>query len=350
MSAELERARRAEPAWDEVRERRVLARVLAEKHEGARRRARARIAVGAGAVAIAAAVALAWIVREPDAPVVAETTPAEVVVPGAAAAATGRIALRDGSEVELGEDARVEIEVQGPVEVRIAQHAGRARYVVSQRPERAFVVVAGDVEVVVRGTRFVVQVAPPWAEVEVEEGRVEVRRAGEVRALSIGESMRVPLTDPEIEPEVETVTATESESEAAPPVVRRRERAEEREIAIETLLGQADEARRAGRLDDAARALRAAIGQHREDPRVATALFTLGRVERSRGRDVAAAEAFESAYERDPGAILAEDALAESAVSWAAAGRSERARSAAQRYLARHPAGEYVDRVRHLAE
>lgn len=346
MSAELERARRAEPAWDEVRERRVLARVLAEKHEGARRRARARIAVGAGAVAIAAAVALAWIVREPDAPLVAESPPAEVVAPEPTAPGTGRIALRDGSEVELGEDARVEIEVQGPVEVRIAQHAGRARYVVSHRPERAFVVVAGDVEVVVRGTRFVVQVAPPWAEVEVEEGRVEVRRAGEVRALSIGESMRVPLVDPETEAEAETAT----ESETAPPVVRRRERAEEREIAIETLLGQADEARRAGRLDDAARALRAAIGQHREDPRVATALFTLGRVERSRGRDVAAAEAFESAYERDPGAILAEDALAESAVSWAAAGRPERARSAAQRYLARHPAGEYVDRVRHLAE
>jgi transmembrane sensor len=119
---------------------------------------------------------------------------------------------------------------------------------------------------------------------------------------------------------------------------------------MEQMLAEADAARRAGRLEDASRALRAAIAAHAEDPRAATALFLLGRVERTRGRDAAAAEAFEAGYARDPDAVLAEDALAEAAVSWSAASRSERAREAARRYLARYPAGEYADRVRHLAE
>ena len=100
---------------------------------------------------------------------------------------------------------------------------------------------------------------------------------------------------------------------------------------------------------DASRALSTAIDALGRDPRSATALFTLGRVERTRGRHVAAANAFESAYERDPGAILAEDALAEATVSWADAGRTERARAGAERYLSHYPAGQYLERVRRAA-
>ncbi|MDQ3032245.1 MAG: hypothetical protein M3Y87_07505, partial [Myxococcota bacterium] len=67
-------------------------------------------------------------------------------------------------------------------------------------------------------------------------------------------------------------------------------------------------------------------------------------------RDAIAAEAFERSYAEAPHGALAEDALAEAAVSWSAAGRRERARDVARRYLALHPSGLYVDRVRHLAE
>lgn len=119
---------------------------------------------------------------------------------------------------------------------------------------------------------------------------------------------------------------------------------------MESLLGDADRARRAGQLDEAVRALEIAVAAHASDPRAATALFTLGRVERRRGRDAAAALAFGRAYEQDPNAVLAEDALAEAAVSWAAAGRAARAREAATRYLTRFPSGEYVTRVRRLAD
>lgn len=119
---------------------------------------------------------------------------------------------------------------------------------------------------------------------------------------------------------------------------------------MDSLLAEADLARRAGRLDEAARALRAAIAEHSSDPRVSTALFSLARVERRRGRDAAAAQAFERSYAADPDAVLAEDALAEAAVSWAACGRADRARADAARYLERFPSGVYVERVRALVE
>src|SRR5690606_34974139 len=65
------------------------------------------------------------------------------------------------------------------------------RYRVSRRPRRAFVVQARDVAVHVRGTRFVVRVGEDAVEVEVEEGRVEVTRAGASSMLIAGDSLRV---------------------------------------------------------------------------------------------------------------------------------------------------------------
>lgn len=340
MDADLEEARRAEPPWDPLRERRVLARIDAARV----RRAHVRRAVGrwavAGAAAAAAAIALVWLIPWTDAP-----THARVQEPAAAPSVAdgGRLTLVDGSEVELEPDARVEVLSQTDDEVAIAHHAGEARYVVSHRPERAFVVHAADVAVHVRGTRFVVRRSPEMIEVEVEQGRVEVTRGETSSLLSAGDAIRMRLEEPPAPDEPET----HAEPEPAPA----RAEAPPRAIpSMDRLLADADVARRAGRLDDAARALRTAVASHRNDPRAFTALFTLARVERRRGREAAAAEAFERAYSRDPNAILAEDALAEAAVSWAACGRPERARGAATRYLQRFPAGEYVERVRTFVE
>ena len=360
MSTEIERARRAEPAWDEVRERRVLTRVLSERGARARRAAQLRRAglVGAVLAAAAAIVVVADVASAPE---------------RATEDRSGRIALSEGSEIELEEGARVEVATEGPSEVRIVQAAGEARYVVSHLPARRFVVVCGNVEVVVRGTRFVVRRESDAVEVEVEEGRVEVIRGAEHSLLTRGESIRI--TDADVERGVERIDLAPSEvapSEGAemegeesieaeaiedevaiavPPAEEGEDAVSERRrpLDVDALLRQADAARRDGRLADASRALSTAIDALGRDPRSATALFTLGRVERTRGRHVAAANAFESAYERDPGAILAEDALAEATVSWADAGRTERARAGAERYLSHYPAGQYLERVRRAA-
>ncbi|UJR82807.1 FecR domain-containing protein [Sandaracinus amylolyticus] len=352
MSVDLEQARRAEPDWDELRERRVLTRVLAARGEGAARRRRARVGIAFGAgVAVAAALALVWL--RPAAQPSRGDAIATVAVEGEAGTSRpARLSLRDGSEVFLASSADVRVESESEGAVRIAQLAGEARYVVSHRPERSFVVVLEDVEVRVRGTQFVVRRGELDVEVEVEEGRVEVARGDDASMLGAGEALRVrmradePVVEPEVAPEP-VIEAIEPEPETSS--IERAPRPARRE-SIEALLAQADEARRAGRLDDAARALRAATTAEPRDPRVATAFFTLGRVERARARDAAAAEAFEAAFARAPHGALAEDALAEAAVSWSAAGRRERARVAAQRYLELHPSGLYAERVRHLAE
>lgn len=359
MDAELDEARRAEPAWDALREQRVLARVKEVREARARaRRVRRRALAAGGVLAVAGMIALAWIAPG-EAP-----APEEPRALAPAEPEGGRLTLADGSEVELGANAHVEVVAQSARAVMIAQSAGEVRYRVSHRPERAFVVSAADVEIRVRGTRFVVRMGADAVEVDVEEGRVEVTRAGASSMLIAGDALRVSAGE----------LASAAPDTSAPAVARADERAEEPRIertqpmprpratpgapreptppapSMEALLAEADLARRAGRLDEAARALRAAIIAHGGDPRVSTALFSLARVERRRGRDAAAAQAFERAYAADPDAVLAEDALAEAAVSWAACGRADRAHADAARYLERFPSGEYVGRVRALVE
>ncbi len=360
MSGPVERAREASPSWDEVRERRVLARVQGARAERGARRRRAGQALAVSALAAIALIAVTgWWMSRPTPPTASAPSPVEGV---------GRLALSDGSEIELTEGAHVEVEIDTRDEVRLVQHDGAARYVVSHRPERRFVVRCDGVQVEVRGTRFwvrhhAVEAEAAIVEVEVEEGRVEVRRGGERSLLTVGESLRVRSTL-----EVEAPTETEGPSEvieadppapapstpmearepaprpsaSRPPSSERRERAAD----VSALLTEAEEARRAGRLDDAVAALNEVLSLLGDDPRAATAYFTLGRVERTRSRHAAAAAAFEAAYARDPDAILAEDALAEATISWSVAGRLERARGAGQRYLARYPDGQYLERVR----
>lgn len=408
MDAELERgveeAREGAPEWDELRERRVLARVIAAREEAARRRRRARVAAGAGAViAVAAVTLLAWLRRaeEPHA-VGGSGAVATVATEGEVGGArTARLALRDGSEVLLSPDAQVEIELEERDRVRIAQRAGEARYVVSHRPERAFVVAVDDVEVSVRGTRFVVRRAASDVEVEVEEGRVAVARERAESVLGAGDVLRVRLREasgeeprdpaardreaaPPGEPEALPGAAGSSartdreaararsagardarragaETRGAPDHADRgdetdrdgdadRDETTAAPRTLEALIAEADEARARGRLDDAARALRTAVQAGGEDPRVASALCTLGRVESARGRHAQAADAFGRCVERARHGALAEDGLAQSALSWSAAGQAERARVAARRYLAMYPGGLHADRVRHLAE
>lgn len=371
MSEPIEQARRAEPAWDEVRERRVLTRV--HQANDALRAGRLRTRRGAMGAALAAVVLLGAFVTGRA----LWGGDAGSVVAGAATdpdPAAGHLSLSDGSEIELTEGARVEVVLDAPEEVRLLQHAGSARYVVSHRAERRFVVGCEGVEVEVRGTRFWVHrragepAEAATVEVDVEEGRVEVRRGAERSLLSGGESLRVlgPIVEPAAAEPVPSEHALEAGGEVSgrsaidpdPASVARPETPErprgaphptsrpETELDVATLLTQAEEARRAGRLDDAVRALNQVLAQLGDDPRAATAYFTLGRVERGRHRHAAAAAAFEAAHQRDPDAVLAEDALAEATVSWSVAGRLERARSTGARYLARYPTGQYVERVR----
>lgn len=124
-----------EPSWNDLREQRVLGRVLE-----ANRRARARrrlVAFGGGTatvLAIAAAVVLLVVGRPPSptlaqpAPVVASATPP----PSASAAEPQRIALADGAQASLLENAQ--LEVGGGTRPRAAPTADQSSAMPPGRP------------------------------------------------------------------------------------------------------------------------------------------------------------------------------------------------------------------------
>lgn len=316
--------RSMEPAWNDLREQRVLVRVQEEKRARLASKSRPMVWLAAAAVLLALVVGLATYRFR------------HVPTPVAKVEATPKMQLADGSEVSLIKDAQVKLEEQGDEQVRLTQTGGEASYDVKPNPKRRFIVHAGDVTVRVLGTAFNVAMDNGKVRVHVLRGRVEVEGGGKITELSIGETLEIPAVRP-IDPTPSTTIAPTVEKKPAGPTV-------------EALLGKADEARAAHRYDEAATALRTMIASYPGDPRVSSALFTLGRVERMRGKHAAAAEAFARCYKTAPHGALAEDALAEEASSWKSAGDTIRAKSAAQRYLKQHPSGPHAARMMPLAE
>lgn len=317
--------RSIDPEWNDLREQRILARVQEEKRRRlASQRPRAVYFVAAAAVLLLSVVGVAtYKLRKP------------AELPVAAQPSEPKMLLADGSEVALVRDAQVKIEEQGDELVRLSQSAGEARYDVKPNPKRRFAVRAGDVTVRVLGTAFTVTLANEKVKVHVLRGRVEVDGGGKTTELAIGETLEVPAVRP-----VEAPVAS------APPPVDKKVTGP----TVEALLAKADEARAAHRYDEAATALRTMIAGYPGDPRVASAWFTLGRVERARGKHAAAADAFARCHKVAPHGSLAEDALAEEAVSWRSAGDAARAKAAAQRYVKLHPGGAHVARMMPLTE
>jgi transmembrane sensor len=117
-----------------------------------------------------------------------------------------------------------------------------------------------------------------------------------------------------------------------------------------TLLARADAERRSGDLAAAAATLRELLGRYPGDRRAALAWFTLGKVERARGRAADAAKAFQTGFSLAPDGSVAEDALAEEAVAWAAANNPAAARAAAQLYSRRFPQGTHSGRMQRILE
>lgn len=362
---------RMEPGWNELREQRVLAEV---RRAPSSVRRSARIGRWTASMAVAAAVLLAAAIAWPS--------------DGAAPDHRSRLELEDGSVCVLESGARLSASERSAEVVRLVQTHGRVRYEVSHRPERTFEVLAAPVTVRVRGTRFVVDVTRELVTVSVEEGRVEVLARSRIAELTDGETLSVPrrrapaeTTEPAEEPDavadepapmaptavppaapeaVERDEGTATTAEARAPrrvparVARRSARPAEPVTAAEpsgasvtqpagsdpgALLAEADAHRRAGRQREAAAVLERFLLEHDADVRAPSAAFTLGRVRRQLGEHAAAANAFARAYSWAPDGPLAEDSLAYEALSWAAAGESPRAVSAAQRYLDRYPMG-----------
>lgn len=147
-------------------------------------------------VAAAAALAfgaLAWWQLEPR-PVSGERIAAD--------ATAHRVALRDGSIVELNAASELRVDFSER-ERRIDLSTGEAHFQVAPNTARPFVVMAGDVAVRAVGTAFNVRRAGKDVEVLVFEGRVEVTRAGARAQLAAGDRTHIAADSTGAVPRVE---------------------------------------------------------------------------------------------------------------------------------------------------
>jgi transmembrane sensor len=342
-----------EPPWDDLREQRNLARVLdtwRDERLTAPRRRVPRVAVIASVgIAVAVAAVITFMATRPRVSTVpgpvaslAPTTPTKTPAPSAAAPET--IALADGSQAFLLHDANLMVEVQRPDSVSLLQRRGQVRYEVRPDPTREFLVHAGNATVRVRGTIFTVALDGEFVDVRVDRGKVEVSDGARVRELVAGESLRVASAAPPL---------TDADASAASIVeagVAEEHAGDERKApSAAELQSQADNARLAGRNDDASVAIHRLVQLYPRDARVPAALFSLARVERARGQHAAAARAFEQCVSAAPSGPLASDALSEAALSWTAAGAPAMAKADAMKYLAKEPGGPRSAAMRSLA-
>jgi transmembrane sensor len=303
--------------------------------------------------------------------------------PVAQAPATAALAVpktfQDGSVAELlGRDTDLRVEQETPHRV-VARLTGGARFRVVPNRQRTFEVQSGEVRVRVLGTTFsVVQLPSGPTQVLVEEGHVQVAWLGGAAELQSGEGGVFPpsdagasgpamgsLDDMQAAPLV-AATAAPLGARAAGALKGWRDYALKgdyaraydelsvngheavRDEAADLMLA-ADVARLSGHPEQALQPLRSLCDRHGGDRRAPVAAFTLGRVLiDDLGQPAEAATAFQRARVLWPKGPLAEDALAREADAWQRAGRTGRARTIAEQYLARYPQGRHADAMRNI--
>ena len=245
----------------------------------------------------------------------------------------------DGSIAELtAPGSEVHLDQQTPDFVSSTVVSGRARFDVVHNHARTFEVHAGDVNVRVLGTAFVVERSGNGAHVSVERGRVRVSWPGGEVLLGVGEAgefpppQAMPTPAPEASavpvealdleaPSADAPSADAPAAEAHPwrDLAQRGEYAKAfaalrrtpndvREEPADLLLA-ADVARLSSHPAQAVAPLRRVCERYSKDPRAPVAAFTLGRVLLDDlGRASEAASAFDLATRLWPSGPLASDA------------------------------------------
>jgi TolA-binding protein len=279
--------------------------------------------------------------------------------------------LAEGTLIELEPRSEVSLMHSSARAVQVSLTDGSARFEVAKKRSRRFSVQLGAVEVLVTGTQFrVARTAVAGGDrvrVDVEEGSVEVHRKGAGAVLleagdhwsafvaqqemeeSEGESGDEPAVDSSA-----SSAADEEGEEESPDEARgshgqrssRRARARAQARAAEELFGQANVARRSGRVAEAAKLYGDLVNRHARDRRAALAAFELGRLRMDSLGDVrGAVDALDRALKLDARRAFAEDALARLVLAQEALGDRAACLRARERYLARYPEGVHAQHV-----
>lgn len=286
--------------------------------------------VGVGVV-LAAAAAL-WLVARPAAGV-NEWSEGELVAGGETLEAT----MDDGSIVEAEPHSILVRESNEGEDVHVRIAEGAATFEVVRDEGRNFVVHADDVEVVVVGTRFQVTRGETIL-VAVERGAVEIRQGETTTYVSAGETWEEPDETPVAPVEVADVEPVEADDdedshvEAEPRVSR---------PSPARLFEAAQEARREGRHQEAARRYGEFIRRHPRHNNAPLAAFELGRLKMDvLGDPQGAARAFGRASRR--GSPFRQDAMARRVQALGAAGDGAGCETARARYEAAFPSGRHL--------
>lgn len=272
--------------------------------------------------------------------------------------------LHDGSRLELARETRLFLAEAEATAVEIALERGRVVCDVVPNPARRFVVSTQGVEVRVTGTRFSVERSDDGhrVTVSVERGSVEVFMGGkELRKLAAGETWS--LDDREV--------AAAPSSEVAPPpaglapagVASQREPREANLVPLphdapepvaltpKDLLERANQARREGDANAAARDYRQLLEQFPSDGRAGLAAFELGRLRMDRLSDLpGAVQALKQAVTLAPGSGFREDAMARLVRAYDALGRKDECRRARQQYLSAFPKGVHQGQLQNACD
>ena len=343
------------------------------------RRRRRRVALGGLVLAAAAAVTLVVTVRRDVGPLRFADGRALVAVDALEAGA--RVALSDGSALDLGAGARFEpLESSGTTFLGVLRR-GSASFDVRPGGPRRWQVECGLATVEVVGTRFSCERAPGRLRVSVQRGVIVVRGervADHARRLAAGESLDVLEASP-ASPELagaEALAAAAAADEAAAEAVaidgespagaaepraswrdlagrgRSAEafavlgaqgvRREARRLGVADLLALADVARLSGHPAEAVAPLARILSDFAHDPQAPLAAFALGRLELDGlDRPGPAATALERALALGVPRSLREDVLERLVEAHERAGERSAARGAAQAYVREFPAGRH---------
>jgi hypothetical protein len=260
--------------------------------------------------------------------------------------------LVDGSQVQVAPSGRVEFEALGSEAVQLVLSRGWVELDVTHVPGRKFVVRAGDVDVVVRGTHFRVELTghdPQVVKVSVTRGKVDVlehRTGALAKQLLAGMSWTMgqrELPGVEVAPIAPTTPTSEPATSAGAPQsapAPAPSAAREAGHDAKRLMELADAARLRGQPREAATALDSLRKRHRGDPRAGLAALELGRLRLDAFRDPAGAlEAFRDAAVLSASPSVKEDALARQAQALEMLGDSAACKRARDAYLARYPRG-----------